>query len=180
MCDLPFIFFSDPELMPILAGTLVAACFGCDQNKDVVQQELSTDMLLSLLRSCKNGLPAFCPRLAIESRPMDEVTESIPLGPELKKLQGDISQRSNRYNSRSNRAPGKGGGPGNSARTLKMRNTRDFRPSKSYEEKSSKHNLSTSEAPCNLMLHSRFPESFINKAEQFFSTDVTISLSEQT
>lgn len=166
--------------MPILAGTLVAACFGCDQNKDVVQQELSTDMLLSLLRSCKSGLPAFCPRSPLESRPMDEVIESIQLGPEPRKLQGDISQRLNRYNSRSNRAPGKGGGPGNSARTLKMRNTRDLKPLKSYEEKGSKHNQSTSEAPCNLMLHSRFPESFIDKAEQFFSTDVSTSLSEQT
>lgn len=180
VCDLPFVFFSDPELMPILAGTLVAACFGCDQNKDVVQQELSTDMLLSLLRSCKSGLPAFCPRSALESRRMEEVNESIQLGPEPRKLQGDILQRSNRYNSRSNRAPGRGGGPGNSARTLKMRSTRDFKPSKSYEGKGSKHNLSTSETPCNLMLHSRFPESFIDKAEQFFSTDVTTSLSEQT
>ncbi|KAK1373413.1 S phase cyclin A-associated protein in the endoplasmic reticulum [Heracleum sosnowskyi] len=180
VCDLPFVFFSDPELMPILAGTLVAACFGCDQNKDVVQQELSTDMLLSLLRSCKSGVPAFCPRLALESRPMDEVIDSIQLGPESRKLQGDISQRSNRYNSRSNRAPAKGWGPGNSARSLKMRNTRDFKPSKSYEEKGSKHNQSTPENPCNLMLHSRFPESFIDKAEQFFSTDVTTSLSEQT
>lgn len=180
VCDLPFVFFSDPELMPILAGTLVAACFGCDQNKDVVQQELSTDMLLSLLKSCKSGLPAFCPRSALESRPMDEVIESIQLGPEPRKLQGDILQRSNRYNSRSNRAPGKGGAPGNSARTLKMRNTRDFKPSKSYEEKGLKHNQLTSETPYNLMLHSRFPESFIDKAEQFFSTDLTISLSEQT
>ncbi|KAL8091446.1 uncharacterized protein LOC141693225 [Apium graveolens] len=180
VCDLPFVFFSDPELMPIMAGTLVAACFGCDQNKDVVQQELSTDMLLSLLRSCKSGLPAFCPRSALESRPMDEVIESIQLGPEPRKLQGDISQRSNRYNARSNRASGKGGGPGNSTRILKMRNTRDFKPLKSFEEKGSKHNQSTSETPYNLMLHSRFPESFIDKAEQFFSTDVTTSLGEKT
>ncbi|KAL1818369.1 hypothetical protein ACET3Z_013238 [Daucus carota] len=180
VCDLPFVFFSDPELMPILAGTLVAACFGCDQNKDVVQQELSTDMLLSLLRSCKNGLPAFCPRSVIESRPVDEVTDSIQLGPEIRKLQGDISQRSNRFNVRSNRTLGKGGGPGNSGRTLKMRNTRDFKPSKSYEEKSSKNGPLTSQAPCNLMLHSRFPESFINRAEQFFCADVTTSVSEET
>ncbi|KAJ4713125.1 S phase cyclin A-associated in the endoplasmic reticulum [Melia azedarach] len=58
VCDLPFVFFSDPELMPVLAGTLVAACYGCEQNKAVVQQELSMDMLVSLLRSCRNVLPA--------------------------------------------------------------------------------------------------------------------------
>lgn len=178
VCDLPFMFFSDPELMPVLAGTIVAACFGCEQNKGVVQQELSIDMLLSLLRSCKNGLPAFCPRSTIDNHPTDEFTESIQLGPELRKLQGDIVQRPSRYNLRSTRAPGKGGAPGNS-RTLKMRNPKDSssKAMKFYEEKGPKHNLSTSEASSNLMLHSRFPESFIDKAEQFFSTDI-INLSE--
>ncbi|KAH7851799.1 hypothetical protein Vadar_016608 [Vaccinium darrowii] len=72
VCDLPFVFFSDPELMPILAGTLVAACFSCEQNKGVVQQELSTDMLISLLRSCRNGSPISspeeCNQLGSESR----------------------------------------------------------------------------------------------------------------
>lgn len=178
VCDLPFVFFSDPELMPVLAGTLVAACFGCDQNKGVVQQELSTDMLLSLLRSCKNSLPAFCPRSTIDNHPTDEFTESIQLGPELRKLQGDIVQRSSRFNLRSTRAPGKGGAPGNS-RILKMRNPKDgSKAMKFYDEKGPKHNLSTSETSSNLMLHSRFPESFIDKAEQFFSTDI-INLSEQ-
>jgi hypothetical protein len=52
VCDLPFAFFSDPELMPILAAALVAVCYGCDQNRSVVQQEISTDMLRSLLKSC--------------------------------------------------------------------------------------------------------------------------------
>jgi hypothetical protein len=52
VCDLPFAFFSDPELMPILAAALIAVCYGCDQNRSVAQQEISTDMLRSLLKSC--------------------------------------------------------------------------------------------------------------------------------
>ncbi|KAL6855941.1 hypothetical protein ACP4OV_018743 [Aristida adscensionis] len=41
VCDLPFVFFSDPELMPILAAALIAVCYGCDQNRSVVQQEIN-------------------------------------------------------------------------------------------------------------------------------------------
>ncbi|PIA39481.1 hypothetical protein AQUCO_02600138v1 [Aquilegia coerulea] len=39
VCDFPFLF-RDPELMPILAGTLVSVYYGSEQNRDVVQQEL--------------------------------------------------------------------------------------------------------------------------------------------
>eukprot|EP00252_Welwitschia_mirabilis_P014058 TRINITY_DN31081_c0_g1_i1.p1 TRINITY_DN31081_c0_g1~~TRINITY_DN31081_c0_g1_i1.p1 ORF type:complete len:1920 (+),score=403.73 TRINITY_DN31081_c0_g1_i1:313-6072(+) len=60
ICDLPFAFFSDPQLTPILVGTLLAVCYGCEQNRNVVQQELSMDMLLVLLKSSKQdmGIPA--------------------------------------------------------------------------------------------------------------------------
>ncbi|CAH9095768.1 unnamed protein product [Cuscuta epithymum] len=62
VCDLPFVFFSDPELMPVLAGILVASCFGSnEQNKGIIQQELSTDMILSLLKACRNSLPQMFP-----------------------------------------------------------------------------------------------------------------------
>lgn len=54
VCDLPSVFLSDPELMPILAAALTAACYGCDQNRSVVFEEIiSSDMLRSLLRSCR-------------------------------------------------------------------------------------------------------------------------------
>lgn len=56
MCDLPFAFFSDPKLTPILIGTLLAVCYGSEINRDVVQQELSMDMLLAFLKSLKMGL----------------------------------------------------------------------------------------------------------------------------
>lgn len=53
MCDLPFAFFSDPKLTPILTGTLLSVCYGSERNRDVVQQELSMDMLLSFLKNSK-------------------------------------------------------------------------------------------------------------------------------
>ncbi|GBG61695.1 hypothetical protein CBR_g23210 [Chara braunii] len=56
LCELPFAYFSDPSLMPILYGTILAACYGCDQNRDVVERELSMQMVLSFLRSCREDL----------------------------------------------------------------------------------------------------------------------------
>uniref|UniRef100_A0A5B7ANZ2 S phase cyclin A-associated protein in the endoplasmic reticulum N-terminal domain-containing protein n=1 Tax=Davidia involucrata TaxID=16924 RepID=A0A5B7ANZ2_DAVIN len=177
--DLPFVFFSDPELMPILAGTLVASCFGCEQNKGVVQQELSTDMLLSLVRSCKNGLPAVQSSSTLDSPPTDTSNESNQLGSESRKLHGDIPLRSTRYSLRSTRiSSGKGGTSGNSAKVSKIRNQRDSKAMKLCEEMALKQNLSASETSSTLMLHSRFPVSFIDRAEQFFSAE-TINLSDE-
>lgn len=162
VCDLPFVFFSDPELMPILAGTLVAACYRCDQNMSVVQQELSMDMLLSLLTSCRKNL---------ENPPADDsvVCNHNQLGSESRKLQVETPLRSSRYNARGTRVSlgkGGGGGSGNSTRTGKMRNQRESKATKICEELGLKNNLET---PSTLMLHSRFPGSFIDIAEQFFS-----------
>ncbi|KAA8541004.1 hypothetical protein F0562_024858 [Nyssa sinensis] len=177
--DLPFVFFSDPELMPILAGTLVASCFGCEQNKGVVQQELSPDMLLSLVRSCKNGLPAVHSGSTLESLLTDSSNESNLLGSESRKLNSDIPLRSTRYNLRSTRvSSGKVVTSGNSARVSKMKNQRDSKAIKLYEEMALKQNLSASETSSTLMLHSRFPVSFIDRAEQFFSAE-TVNLSDE-
>lgn len=152
VCDLPFVFFSDPELMPILAGTLVAACFGCEQNKGVVQQELSTDMLISLLRSCRNGSP--------NNPPTESHSECNQLGSESRKLlvQGEMPLRSSRYNGKSTLiSSGKGGSAsGISFRTTKMRNQKDSRALKLSEEMSVKKSQSPSETSSTSMLHSRF------------------------
>nr|GEW96397.1 hypothetical protein [Tanacetum cinerariifolium] len=161
VCDLPFVFFSDPELMPVLAGTLVAACFGSEQNKEVVQQELSIEMLLSLLKSCKTGSPT-----SQVNPPIDESSESIQSSPESRKIPGDSSQRSNRNNTRITRGQsGKSGAIGNNNRSAKIRNQKDSstRPTRVCE--------SNTESCSNLMLHSRFPASFIDRAEIFFSTE---------
>ncbi|KAK3225858.1 hypothetical protein Dsin_005720 [Dipteronia sinensis] len=172
ICDLPFVFFSDPELMPILAGTLVAACYGCEQNKGVVQQELSMDMLLSFLRSCRNVLPAVRSNPTLENLTMDDSSESNQQGSELRKSQGDIPLRSSRYNARSTRISlGKGGASGISVRIGKMRNQRDTKALKLSEDTNLKNNPRAMET--SLMLHCRFPSNFIDKAEHFFSAEIT-------
>ena len=136
--------------MPILASTLVAACYGGEQNKGVVQQEISTDMLLSLLRSCRN-MPA-------------EFGDN-PLNGELKKV-----LKASRHSSRNARvSSGKGGASGNSMKNGKSRNQRDGKATKSNEEMGPKPNMLASETS-SMMLHCRLSLSFIDKAEHFFSS----------
>lgn len=172
VCDLPFIFFSDPELMPILAGTLVAACYGCEQNKFVVQQELSIDMLLSLLRSCRNAAPASQLNFTSDNSPTDESSECNQLGTEFRKPQVENLIKYSRSNGKGTRASsGKTGALGNSIKIGRIRSLRDGKTTKNSEEAASKHNLSVSETSP-LMLHCRFPQSFIDKVEQFFSAEI--------
>ncbi|KAI4335932.1 hypothetical protein L6164_014527 [Bauhinia variegata] len=170
VCDLPFVFFSDPDLMPILAGTLVAACYGCEQNKLVVQQELSVDMLLSLLRSCRTAASAPQLNSASDNSAVDESSESSQLGPEFRKSQVDISIKYGRSNGKGIRASlGKSGASGNSTKNSKSRSQRDSKVTKNGEEMAPKQYPSISSS---LMLHCRFPNSFIDKVEHFFSTGI--------
>lgn len=169
MCDLPFVFFSDPDLMPVLAGTLVAACYGSEQNKGVVQQEISIDMLLSLLRSCRNILPSVQSNSTLDNSRGDDSSEINLLGPECKKSLVESPLRYSRNNARSARAYlGKAGSLVNCIRNGKMRNQRDGKTMKASEEMALKQSLLASETNT-VMLHSRFPSSFIDRAERFFS-----------
>lgn len=168
VCDLPFVFFSDPELMPVLAGTLVAACYGCEQNKGLVEQELSLEMLLSLLKSCKNVLPAVRSNLTLEDLLGESSGECNQHGSEIKKSQSETPLRSSRFNSRAMRVPvGKVTASGNSFRVSRLRNQRESKATKATEEMTMKHGL-----PASVMLHCRFPRRFIDQAEQFFSTGI--------
>ncbi|GMJ04940.1 hypothetical protein HRI_004163200 [Hibiscus trionum] len=175
VCDLPFVFFSDPELMPVLAGTLLAACYGCEQNKDVVQQELSMDMLLSLLRSCRNILPTVRSSNSNPEIPLaDDPNECNQQGSDLRRSQGDIPLRSGRYNTRNTRiSGGRGSTVGNGLKFGKMRNQRESRSAKTCEETTIRHNNNLPVLGTSPMLYSRFPSSFINRAEQFFSAGVS-------
>lgn len=156
-------FFSDPELMPVLAGTLVAACYGCEQNKGLVQQEISVDMLLSLLRSCRNVLPVVRSNSNSENFPVDDSSE---------KAQVDIPLRSTRHNTRNTRLSlVRGGASGNTMKIGKLRSQRDSKATKCSEEVAMKHNLPAPETS-SMMLHCRFPLSFIDTAELFFSTGI--------
>lgn len=170
VCDLPFVFFSDPELMPIIASTLVAASYGCEQNKAVIQQELSMDMLIPSLKSCKssnqNGVSS------------DDSAESNQTGPESKKVQADASQRPNRNSTKSTRVLSqKGGASSSNIRSMKMRNQRDSKMLKTCEDM---HLGSVQSDTSTFMLHCRFPVSFIDKAEQFFTAEINISNAEST
>uniref|UniRef100_A0A7N0VEK1 S phase cyclin A-associated protein in the endoplasmic reticulum N-terminal domain-containing protein n=1 Tax=Kalanchoe fedtschenkoi TaxID=63787 RepID=A0A7N0VEK1_KALFE len=158
VCDLPFVFFSDPKLMPVLAGTLIASCYGCEQNKVVVQLELSVDMVISLLRSCKNGLPE--PQARASST-------TNPLTADCQKLQVDSLLRSSRNGTNNSRVSlGK-----NSARAGKARNQKESKAVRSSEDSSQKQKSPPRESCSPMMLHRRFPDSFLDKAEQFFSVD---------
>lgn len=169
VCDLPFVFFSDPELMPILAGTLVASCYGCEQSKGVVQQELSMEMLLSLLKSCKLGLVNLQSEPAAANTTAEDPYDGNQLVPESRKLQGDLPIRSNRILRNTRVVLGKGGFQGSNARVVKVRSQRDHKGTKTCDDWAIKHNLPASEASFGFMLHSRFPISFMDKAEEFFS-----------
>ncbi|XP_047337958.1 S phase cyclin A-associated protein in the endoplasmic reticulum-like isoform X2 [Impatiens glandulifera] len=153
VCDLPFVFFSDAELMPVLTGTLVAACYGCEQNKGIVQQELSTDMILSLLNSCKTNEPGFV---------NDNTVMDSPIEPQ------NHPFRSGRYNPKNSRLfSAKSVSTGNGSRTNRGKILRPL------EEKFIKPNRPALETSSIKMLHSRFPASFIDRAEQFFSAEIS-------
>lgn len=161
VCDLPFAFFSNPELMPIMAGTLVAACFGCEQNKGVVQQELSTEMILSLVRSCRNSSSGVQSRI-----PAEDSTETV----EPRKLQSEVKPtRSTARNSRFSVT--KGGAHGSNGNSRIVR-TRNGKTSKLSEGTTSKQRTAASEASAvTLPFYSRFSGSFMDRAEQFFSME---------
>lgn len=160
--------------MPVLAGTLVAACYGCEQNKFVVQQELSVDMLLSLLRSCRNAAPATQLNSALDNSTADESSEYNQLGAEIKKPHVEIPVKCGRSNGKATRAAsGKGGASGNNVKNGRIRSQRDAKTTKHSEELAPKHG-----EPSYLMLHCRFPPSFIDKVEQFFSAEIANGVDE--
>ncbi|PIN17308.1 hypothetical protein CDL12_10021 [Handroanthus impetiginosus] len=167
VCDLPFVFFSDPELMPVLASTLVAAAYGCEQNKAVIQQELSMDMLLPSLKLCKNITSVNQTMSSHNSPPAEDSGEPNQMGPE-RRSQAEASQKSYRNYSKTTRVVAQRGGIGGGGiRSIKSRNQRDSKVVKVSEEM----HQNASETST-VMLHYRFPLSFIEKAEQFFTADV--------
>lgn len=163
VCDLPFAFFSDPELMPFLAGTLVAACYGCEQNKGVIQQELSMDMLLSLLASCRNSLPVSSV----------SVSDNVMASESVESNQAENQQRSQRLNPRSSRVQSQKVSSANN-RTVKTRSQRENKMLKVSEEVDLKPIQSATPTSASSTLYSRLPVSFIQKAEQFFSTEIPL------
>lgn len=170
LCDLPFVFFSDPELTPILASTLMAACYGCDQNRGLVLQELSLDMLLSLLKSCRQSLlAAQSDNLAAENlMAVSDLYDGTQPTPDARKFHGDISLKTSRKGSKV--ALGRGSSSGSNAKASKTKIQRDYRGTKTCDEWAFRHNLPSLETSQTFMLHQRFPTSFLDKAEEFFTS----------
>ena len=56
LCSLPFQYFSNPRLTGILFPTLITCCYANDANRDILQQELSCDLLANFIEVSENIL----------------------------------------------------------------------------------------------------------------------------
>lgn len=159
VCDLPFVFFSDPDLMPILAAALTAVCYGCDQNRSVVLQEISSDMLRSLLRSCRaSGLAS--DSVAVDGSGANNSGDSI--SPDTRNSQSDISIRSSRKGMR----PVLGKGVSGAIRLNRNKNQKDGRGTRTGDDVPPKQRAEEGSAV--FMLHRKIPAFFLDRAEEFF------------
>ncbi|CAD6344034.1 unnamed protein product [Miscanthus lutarioriparius] len=161
VCDLPFVFFSDPELMPILAAALIAVCYGCDQNRSVVQQEISTDMLRCLLKSCQTSGSNSPDSTAVDDSGNNS-NESIL---EIRNSQGDIPKRSSRKIGR----PVVGKGISGGIRFNRNKVQKDGRGTRAVDDGPLKQRAQ--EASSSFMLHRKIPASFLDRAEFFFCSE---------
>uniref|UniRef100_A0ACD6A749 Uncharacterized protein n=1 Tax=Avena sativa TaxID=4498 RepID=A0ACD6A749_AVESA len=154
VCDLPFVFFSDPELMPILAAALTAVCYGCDQNRSVVLQEISSDMLGSLLRSCRASGLGTSDSIATD--------DSTQISLDTRNSLSDILIRSSRKGVR----PVLGKGVSGAVRLNRNKNQKDGRGIRAVDDVHPKQRAG--EASSAFMLHRKIPGFFLDRAEEFF------------
>ncbi|KAJ1291738.1 hypothetical protein BS78_02G339100 [Paspalum vaginatum] len=164
VCDLPFVFFSDPELMPILAASLIAVCYGCDQNLCVVQQEISTDMLRSLLKSCQTSGLTSPDSIVVDvsGNSSSENTQSLL---DNRNSQGDIPIRLSRKSGR----PVVGKGVSGGIRFNRNKVQKDGRGTRAFDDVPQKQRAGDTSS--NFMLHRKIPASFLDRAEEFFCTE---------
>uniref|UniRef100_A0A0E0L9R9 S phase cyclin A-associated protein in the endoplasmic reticulum N-terminal domain-containing protein n=1 Tax=Oryza punctata TaxID=4537 RepID=A0A0E0L9R9_ORYPU len=156
----PPYFTSDPELMPILAAALIAVCYGCDQNRSVVQQEISTEMLRSLIKSCKTPGLAASDSILLDGWGTNSSSDNAQIFLDTRNPQGDISIRSNRKSAR----PVLGKGVSGVIRLSRNKGQRDGRGARIGDDGPLKQRAG--EASSNFMLHRKFPASFLDKAEE--------------
>jgi hypothetical protein len=141
----------------------VATCFGSDQNRGVVQQELSTEMLLAILKSCKQGLldlpPLYSPTMNQLSQILLEVKPPPAEVPIIRQ-----SRRATRL------LTGKGG-TSSSIRLSRSKVQTDGRVTRACDEWALRHAFPASGPSVSFMLHRQFPIAFLDKAEDFFSNE---------
>ena len=132
-------------------------------------QELSVDMLLSLLKSCRQGLlAAHSDILPQDNSLASDQCEGTQAAQEARKPQADIPLKPNRRGTRV--ALGKGSVSGSNMKASKTKVQRDNRGTKTCDEWAFKHSLPSSETSHTFMLHQRFPTTFLDKAEEFFTS----------
>ncbi|CAN6348651.1 unnamed protein product [Urochloa humidicola] len=160
VCDLPFVFFSDPELMPILAAALIAVCYGCDQNLSIVQQEISTDMLRSLLKSCQTSGLTSPDSIVVDGTSSDN-TQSLL---DTRNSQGDIPIRSSRKIGRPIVGKGVSGG-------IRFNRNKVQKDGRGRVDDGPLKQRAGEGASSNFMLHRKIPSSFLGRAEEFFCSE---------
>ncbi|KAM4747900.1 S phase cyclin A-associated protein in the endoplasmic reticulum isoform 2-T2 [Rhinophrynus dorsalis] len=55
LCQLPFQYFSDSRLVQLLFPTLISACYNNPQNRLILEQELSCQLLATFIQDCLQG-----------------------------------------------------------------------------------------------------------------------------
>ncbi|XP_063782657.1 S phase cyclin A-associated protein in the endoplasmic reticulum isoform X2 [Pseudophryne corroboree] len=55
LCQLPFQYFSDSRLVRLLFPTLISACYNNPQNRLILEQELSCQLLATFIQDCLQG-----------------------------------------------------------------------------------------------------------------------------
>lgn len=163
VCDLPFAFFSDPELMPILTTALIAVCYGCDQNRSVVLQEISSDMIDTLLRSCRASVLATSDSVAVDGSGANNSGDSTHILPDIRNSLSDMSIRSSRKGAR----PVLGKGISGAIKLNRNKNQKDGRGVRAGDD-GGPLKQRAGEASSAFMLHRKIPAFFFEKAEEFF------------
>ncbi len=151
--------------MPILATALIAVCYGCDQNRSVVQQEISTEMLRSLIKSCKTPGLAASDSILLDGWGTNSSSDNTQILLDTRNPQGDISIRSNRKSAR----PVLGKGVSGVIRLSRNKGQRDGRGARIGDDGPLKQRAG--ETSSNFMLHRKIPASFLDKAEEFFCSE---------
>ncbi|GAA6079715.1 S phase cyclin A-associated protein in the endoplasmic reticulum isoform X1, partial [Tachysurus ichikawai] len=55
LCLLPFQYFSHPHLIKVLFPSLISACYNNQQNKVMLQQEMSCVLLATFIQDCASS-----------------------------------------------------------------------------------------------------------------------------
>ncbi|XP_072527105.1 S phase cyclin A-associated protein in the endoplasmic reticulum isoform X2 [Salminus brasiliensis] len=82
LCQLPFQYFSHPRLIKVLFPSLISACYNNQQNKVILQQEMSCVLLATFIQDCASS------ENQTDSRPAQQERSSAAL---------DYCELSNRF-----------------------------------------------------------------------------------